>query len=156
MNEETEPESSDQAPEVTAPGEWERKPSEPEERRHDDDAEPPVPPSDDADDDQAEQEEDGSIPDEHPDGADSADEDTGGPLERHAEPLMQGSELNTPGGPVPTRSLVAMGVFIAVFCAAFLGLWALLGTFGIFLGIVAGIALGLGALKLLADRERAA
>jgi hypothetical protein len=45
-----------------------------------------------------------------------------------------------------------MAVFVVVFCAAFFGLWALLGNLGIFLGLFVGAALGLGAMKLIADR----
>jgi hypothetical protein len=39
-----------------------------------------------------------------------------------------------------------------IFCAAFFGLWGGLGNIGILLGIVVGAALGLGAMKLMADR----
>ena len=147
---------------TTAPGDWERKPAAEEDLRHDDGSEPLAEPADEGDDDLAEQEAgDASATDDE--GFDRPDppheaglEDSGDSLERHGEPLLQGSEVKTPVGGVPTRSLLAMAAFIAVFCLAFFGLWALLGNLGIFLGICAGTALGLGAMKLLADRERAA
>ena len=148
--------------EVTAPGEWERKPADEEDLRHDDGSEPLAEPSDEDDDDLAEQEagDAGTGGDEgfdRPDPPDEAGlEDTGGSLERHGEPLLQGSEVKTPVGGVPARSLLAMAAFVIVFCVAFFGLWALLGNLGILLGIIAGAALGFGAMKLLADRERTA
>ena len=147
---------------ATASGDWERKPADEEDLRHDDGSEPLAEPADEGDDDLAEQEAgDVSAGDDEgfdrPDPPDEAGlEDTGDALEEHAGPLLQGSELKTPVGGVPTRSLLAMAVFIAIFCVAFFGLWALLGNLGIFLGILAGTALGLGAMKLLADRERTA
>ena len=151
-----------QEQDVTAPGEWERKPADEEDLRHDDGTEPLPEPSDDADDDLAEQEEGdaGAGDDEGYDRPDQEDEagleDTGDALERHSEPFLQGPEVKTPVGAVPGRSLVAMGAFIVIFCAVFFALWGLLGNLGIFLGIIAGAALGLGAMKLLADRERTA
>ena len=147
---------------VTEPGDWERKPADEEDLRHDDGSEPLAEPSDSDDDDLAEQEagDVGTGDDEgfdRPDPPDEAGvEDTGDALEHHAEPFLQGSEVKTPVGAVPSRSLVAMAAFIIVFCAVFFALWGLLGNLGIFLGILAGAGLGLGAMKLLADRERAA
>ena len=144
--------------ETTAPGEWERKPADEEDLRHDDGSEPLAEPSDEDDDDLAEQEEGdvsagGDEDFDRPDPPDEAGlEDTGDSLERHGEPLLQGSEVNTPIGGLPTRSLLAMLVFVVIFCAAFFGLWAALGNIGILLGIVVGAALGLGAMKLMADR----
>ena len=155
-------EESEETQDVTEPGEWERKPADEEDLRHDDGTEPIAEPSDDAADDQAEQEA-GDVRDGEDEGFDRPDtteeaglEDTGGVLEEHAEPFLQGSEVKTPVGAVPKRSLVAMGAFVVVFCAVFFGLWALLGNLGIFLGIFAGAALGLVAMKLLAERERTA
>jgi len=147
---------------ATAPGDWERKPADEEDLRHDDGTEPLPEPSDDGDDDLAEQEagEVSAGDDEgfdRPDPPDEAGlEDSGDALEEHGEPLLQGSEVKTPVGGVPTRSLLAMAVFVVVFCLAFFALWGLLGNLGIFLGIFVGGALGLGAMKLLADRERTA
>ena len=144
--------------EVTAPGEWERKPAAEEDLRHDDGSEPLAPPSDEDDDNLAEQEAgDVSASDDEgfdrPDPPDEAGvEDTGGALERHSEPLLEGSEVKTPIGGLPSRSLLAMAVFVVVFCAAFFALWGLLGNFGILLGLIAGTALGLASVKLLADR----
>lgn len=147
---------------VTEPGEWERKPADEEDLRHDDGSEPLAEPSDEGDDDLAEQEA-GDVTSSDDEGFDRPDppdeagmEDTGHALEHHAEPLLRGSEVKTPVGPVPSRSLVAMAAFVAIFCLVFFGLWALLGNLGIFLGILAGAALGFGGMKLLADRERAA
>jgi len=144
--------------EVTAPGEWERKPAAEEDLRHDDGSEPLAPPSDEDDDNLAEQEAgDVSASDDEgfdrPDPPDEAGvEDTGGALERHSEPLLEGSEVKTPIGGLPSRSLLAMAVFVVVFCAAFFAMWGLLGNFGILLGLIAGTALGLASVKLLADR----
>lgn len=147
---------------VTEPGEWERKPADAEDLRHDDGSEPLAEPSDSHDDDLAEKEAgDVSVGDDEgfdrPDPPEEAGlEDTGGALEHHAEPFLQGSEVKTPVGAVPSRSLVAMAAFIVVFCVVFFALWGLLGSLGILLGLLAGPALGFVAMKLLADRERAA
>lgn len=156
-------EQTEETQEVTAPGDWERRPADEEDLRHDDGSEPLAEPAgDDQDDDLAEQEA-GDVKAGDDEGFDRPDppeeaglEDSGSALERHGEPLLEGSEVKTPVGGVPTRSLVAMAAFVIIFCAAFFGLWALLGNLGILLGIVAGVALGLGAMKLLADRERTA
>jgi hypothetical protein len=157
-------EDGEETQDVTAPGDWERKPADEEDLRHDDSSEPLAEPlGDDADDDLAEQEagdvtpndEDGDEDEnfDRPDPPDEAGlEDTGGALERHSEPLLEGSEVRSPVGALPTRSLLAMAVFVLVFCAAFFALWGLLGNIGILLGLIAGTALGLGAMKLMADR----
>lgn len=149
---------------VTAPGDWERQPADEEDLRHDDSSEPLAEPGgDDVDDDLAEQEagdatagDDDNDDDEDFDRPDPPDEagleDTGGVLEEHAEPLLEGSEVKTPIGGLPTRSLLAMLAFVVVFCVAFFGLWGLLGNIGILLGIFVGAALGLGAMKLVADQ----
>ena len=152
-----EPSDGGDTQQVTAPGEWERKPADPEDLRHDDGSEPLAPPRDESDDDLAEEEAgDEGAGDEgfdRPDPPDEAGlEDTGSALERHSEPLLEGSEVKTPVGELPTRSLLAMAVFVLVFCAVFFALWGLLGNLGILLGLLAGTALGLGAVKLLADR----
>ncbi len=156
----SEGDSEDQ--DVTAPGDWERKPADKEDLRHDDDSEPLAEPSDEDDDNLAEQEagdatagkdEDEDEGFDRPDPPDEAGlEDTGGALAEHGEPLLQGSEVKTPIGGLPTRSLLAMLAFVVVFCLAFFGLWALLGNIGILLGIFVGAALGLGAMKLIADQ----
>ncbi|MEJ7875448.1 MAG: hypothetical protein WKF62_02220 [Solirubrobacterales bacterium] len=142
------------------PGDWERKPSEPEDRRHDDGSAPLAKPSDDDDEDVAEQQA-GDVTsgdDEGFDRPEPPDEtgvgEAGQGLQDEAEPLLGGRGVSTPAGPLPTLSLVGMAVFVAVFCIAFFALWALLGGIGILVGIVVGTALGLGAMKLLADRAR--
>ena len=154
-------ESSDggETQQVTAPGEWERKPADPEDLRHDDGTEPLAPPSDESDDDLAEHEagDDGAGGGDEgfdrPDPPDEAGvEDTAAVLETHGEPLLEGAEIRTPIGGLPTRFLLAMAAFVVVFCIAFFAFWGLLGNLGILLGILAGTALGLGAVKLLADR----
>src|SRR5688572_891352 len=147
---------------ATNPGEWERKPADKEDLRHDDGSEPLAPPSEEGDEDLAEKEagdvsagEDEGF--DRPDPPDEAGlEDTGDALEEHAEPFLQGSEVKTPVGDVPKRSLLAMAVFVVIFCVAFFALWGLLGNIGILLGILVGGALGMVAMKLLADRERTA
>ena len=161
-----ESDGAEETQDVTAPGDWERKPADEEDLRHDDDSEPLAEPlGDEEDDDLAEQEagdvsasdEDDDEDFDRPDTEEEAGlEDTGGALEQHGEPLLQGSAVRTPVGGVPVRSLVAMAAFVVIFCLAFFGLWELLGNFGILLGIIVGVALGLGAMKLLADREREA
>ena len=145
---------------ATQPGDWERKPADKEDLRHDDGSEPLAEPSDESDDDLAEQEA-GDVSDEDDEGFDRPDppdeaglEDTGEALEKHSTPLLEGPHVETPIGDLPTRSLLAMFTFVMVFCAAFFLLWALLGNIGILLGILAGTALGLGAMKLLADRAK--
>lgn len=157
---EEEPPESGEEIEVTAPGDWERRPADEEDLRHDDGSEPLAEPRDDGDDDFAEQEagdvRSGADDDfDRPDPPDEAElEDTGGALEKHGEPLLEGPSVNTPIGEVPTRSMAGMAVFVLVFCIAFFALWALLDDIGILLGIIVGAALGLGAMKLLADRAR--
>jgi hypothetical protein len=162
-----ETESDDEAEaseeDATEPGGWERKPADKEDLRHDDGSEPLAEPlGDDADDDLAEREAgDVSAGDDEgfdrPEPPDEAGlEDTGGALGEHAEPFLHGSEVKTPVGAVPKRSLLAMAVFVVIFCVAFFALWGLLGNLGILLGILVGGALGMGAMKLLADRERTA
>jgi len=142
--------------EGTEPGGWERKPSDAEDRRHDDGSEPLAEPSDEDDDDLAEQEA-GDVragDDEGFDRPDPPDEagvdDVGGRFEEEAEPLLRGSQWGTPAGPLPTRSVIAIGVFIVVWCAVFFGMWALMGGIGILLGIFLGTAAGFGAVKFLA------
>jgi len=144
----------------TQPGDWERKPSEPDDRRHDDGSVELAEPSDDDDDDSAEQQA-GDVTagdDEGFDRPDAPDEtgvgETGQRLQDEAEPLLGGRAVKTPAGPLPTLSLVGIAAFIIVFCVAFFGLWALLGGIGILVGIIVGTALGLGAMKLIADRAR--
>jgi hypothetical protein len=145
---------------ATQPGDWESKPADEEDLRHDDSSEPLAEPlGDDADDDLAEQEAgDITAGDEGFDRPDSPESeeisDTGQRLEDHAEPLLQGSEVKTPIGGVPTLSIAGIVVFIAIFLVAFFVFWALLGGIGILIGIIVGAALGLGAMKLLADRAR--
>ncbi len=140
--------------EGTQPGDWERKPADEEDLRHDDSEEPLAEPlGDDADDDQAEQEVgDVTTGDEGFDRPDPPDEkevgDTGRRLEEEAAPLLEGPEVVG----VPTRSLAGIAAFVVVFCIAFFALWALLGGIGILLGMIVGAALGLGAMKLIADR----
>jgi hypothetical protein len=158
---EAETKGDDENVETTKPGEWERKPADPEDLRHDDGSEPLAEPSDEDDDDLAEQEEgdvsaSGDDDDEGFDRPETTEEEgleeTGSALEDHGEPLLQGSEV----AGVPTRSLLAMALFVLVFCIVFFALWGLLGNLGIFLGIFAGPALGLLAMKMLADRQRTA
>ncbi|MDX6588029.1 MAG: hypothetical protein QOI31_2502 [Solirubrobacterales bacterium] len=158
MSESEQRETSESGQETTAPGDWERKLADEEDLRHDDGSEPLAEPRDEGDEDFAEQEagEVSAGDDEGFDRPDTKDEagleDTGGALEKHGESLLEGSQVKTPVGGLPTRSLLAMAVFVVVFCAAFFGLWALLGNLGIFLGLFVGAALGLGAMKLIADR----
>lgn len=154
-----EPTGSEESQEGTKPGDWERKPADKDDLRHDDSAEPPPKPlGDDADDDLAEQEA-GDITagdDEGFDRPDPPDEtgvgEAGEKLEGHAQPFLEGPEIKTPVGAVPTRSILGIVAFIVVFCIAFFVLWGLLGGIGILVGIVVGAALGLGAMKLLGDR----
>lgn len=143
------------------PGDWERKPSEPEDRRHDDGSAELAKPSDDDDDDAAEQKAGDATAGDDDEGFDRPEPpdetgvgEAGQTLQDEAEPLLGGRDVKTPAGPLPTLSLVGMAAFVIVFCIAFFGLWALLGGIGILVGIVLGTALGLGAMKLLADRAR--
>ena len=148
---------SEGSEEGTKPGDWESQPADKEDLRHDDSAEPLAEPlGDDADDDLAEQES-GDVAtgdDEGFDRPDTPEEkqvgDTGRRLEEEAEPLFGGPELNTPFGPLPTRSVIGIAAFIVVFCVVFFGMWALLGGIGILLGIILGTAAGFGAMKFLA------
>ena len=155
---------------TTQPGEWERRPSDPEDRRHDDDAAPPVKPSEDSDDDDKAEDDDkgedddkaekeagaGGDGDEGFDRPDTQEEeglgDAGQALQERAEPLLEGPKVSSRAGGLPTRSLLAILAFVVVFCLAFFALWGLLGGIGILAGLIVGTALGLGAMKLLADR----
>jgi hypothetical protein len=76
-------------------------------------------------------------------------------LERESEPLQRGQTLDSPLGPLPVRSLAAMGVFVAVAVALYLILWALLGTLGLLLGWIPAAALGLLAARELGRRAEA-
>lgn len=78
-----------------------------------------------------------------------------GRVAEEAEPLLDGKTVSSPVGPLPTRSLTAIAAFLVVFVIAFFALWGLLGGIGILLGTVVGAALGLGAMKLVADRSSA-
>jgi len=147
--------------EGTQPGDWERKPADEEDLRHDDSSEPLAEPlGDDADDNLAEQEA-GDVTareDEGFDRPETPDEkevgDAGQRMEEHAVPLLGGSELKTPVGGVPTRSIAGIVAFIAIFLIAFFVFWALLGNIGILVGIVVGAVAGAFAVKFLADRAR--
>jgi ferric-dicitrate binding protein FerR (iron transport regulator) len=76
-------------------------------------------------------------------------------LERESEPLQRGEALETPLGPLPLRSLAAIGLFVAVAVAVYLVLWALLGTLGLLLGWIPAAALGLLAARELGRRAAA-
>ncbi len=151
---------SEESKEGTQPGDWERKPADEEDLRHDDSSEPLAEPlGDDADDDLAEQEAgDVTAGDDEdfdrPEPSDETDVDeAGSALGRHAEPLLGGSEVSTPLGGIPMLSIAGIVAMVVVFCVAFFVVWALIdGSLGIFLGILAGTALGMGAMKLLAMR----
>lgn len=72
-----------------------------------------------------------------------------------AKPLLEGSKVGPDDKSVPMRFLLSAGAFIAILLVCFFGFWALLGGLGIFVGVVVGTALGLGAMKLMADRAAA-
>jgi hypothetical protein len=73
-------------------------------------------------------------------------------VEREAGPLQRGEAFDTRLGPLPVRSLAAIGVMIAVAVAAYLLLWALLGTLGLLLGWIPAAALGFLAARELGRR----
>jgi hypothetical protein len=73
-------------------------------------------------------------------------------VERESEPLRRGDAYDTLLGPLPVRSLAAMGVMIAVAVAVYALLWALLGTLGLLLGWIPAAALGLLAARELGRR----
>ena len=63
-------------------------------------------------------------------------------LERESEPLRKGDALSTPAGPLPTRSLIGMGLMVAVAVAVYFVAWGLLGTLGLLLGWIPAAAAG--------------
>ncbi len=68
-------------------------------------------------------------------------------LEREAEPLQRGEAIDSPVGPLPKRSLVAMAALVIVAVGVYLLVWALLGTLGLLLGWIPAAALGLLAAR---------
>ena len=46
--------------------------------------------------------------------------------------------------------MLAIGIFVVVWCAVFFGMWALMGGIGILLGIILGTAAGFGAIRFVA------
>ena len=76
-----------------------------------------------------------------------------GVLEREARPLQRGEAVNSPFGPLPKRSLAAMGLMLAVAVVVYLILWALLGTLGLLLGWIPAAALGLLAAREVGRRS---
>ncbi len=74
-------------------------------------------------------------------------DDAVGPLEREMEPLQEGETIDSPLGALPTRSLVAMGLMVAVSVAVFFIAWGVFGTAGLVLGWLPAAALGLLAAR---------
>ena len=73
--------------------------------------------------------------------------DAVGPLEREVEPLQEGETIDSPLGPLHTRSLVAMSLMVAISVAVFFIAWGLFGTAGLVLGWLPAAALGLLAAR---------
>jgi hypothetical protein len=73
-------------------------------------------------------------------------------LDREARPLQRGETLDTPLGPLPKRSLAAMGLMLAVAVVVYLIAWSLLGTLGLLIGWIPAAALGLLAARELGRR----
>jgi hypothetical protein len=63
-------------------------------------------------------------------------------FERESEPLRQGNTLATPAGPLPVRSLIGMGLMVAVAVAIYFVAWGLFGTLGLLLGWIPAAAAG--------------
>ena len=63
-------------------------------------------------------------------------------LERESEPLRQGNTLATPVGPLPVRSLIGMGLMLAVAVVIYFVAWGLFGTLGLLLGWIPAAAAG--------------
>ena len=63
-------------------------------------------------------------------------------FERESEPLRQGNTLATPVGPLPVRSLIGMGLMLAVAVAIYFVAWGLFGTLGLLLGWIPAAAAG--------------
>ena len=74
-------------------------------------------------------------------------------LEREARHIRGGEALDSPLGPLPKRSLAAMGLMLAVAVVVYLILWALLGTLGLLLGWIPAAAGGLLAARELGRRS---
>jgi len=74
-------------------------------------------------------------------------DDAVGPLEREVEPLQEGKTIDSPLGPLHTRSLVAMSLMVAISVAVFFIAWGVFGTAGLVLGWLPAAALGLLAAR---------
>jgi len=74
-------------------------------------------------------------------------------LERESEPLQRGDALDTPLGPLPVRSLIAMAAMLAVSVVVYLLAWALLGGIGLLLGWIPAAALGFLAAREVGRRS---
>ena len=67
-----------------------------------------------------------------------------------SERLRGGSTVSLLGASVPTRSLLALAIFVLVFMIAWTVLWSLGGTAGLALGWIPAAAAGLVAIRLVA------
>jgi hypothetical protein len=64
-------------------------------------------------------------------------------IEREAAPLQEGEAIASRLGPLPVRSLAAIGAFVAIAVVVYLLCWSLFGTLGLLVGWIPAVALGL-------------
>ena len=76
--------------------------------------------------------------------------------DREARSLHEGRSVSLLGGEIPLRVLAAFAIFIAVFVAVLMVLWAALGGVGLALGWIVAALVGALAVKLLIGRGGAA
>jgi hypothetical protein len=69
-----------------------------------------------------------------------------------AEALNRGGTVRMLGADVPSRVLVAIGIFVAVFVLVYLLAWTVLGGLGLALGWILAMVVGSLAVKLFASR----
>ena len=75
-------------------------------------------------------------------------------LEREAAPLQEGETIDLPFGPLPVRTLRAIGVMLFVAVVLYFAFWGIFGTLGLLLGWLPAAALGFLAAREL-DRRSA-
>jgi len=74
-------------------------------------------------------------------------------LEREAAPLQEGETIDLPFGPLPVRTLRAIGVMLFVAVVLYFVFWGIFGTLGLLVGWLPAAALGFLAARELGRRS---
>jgi hypothetical protein len=69
-----------------------------------------------------------------------------------AQRLQRGPKLPFFAGPLPSRAIAALAVFVAAFVVVWIGLWALIGTLGLAAGWIVAAVAGFAAVRLVTRR----